>query len=207
MKRVLIFVLAIAMTSVAFAKDIGLRVDFGGQYVNHQLHDFHKDKHDGFDLHTITSKHMGGFNLGIDYLVADNWSIYFKTAFSFNNVFVNDTVFGFGYNFNVADSFYVFLGGGLALGGSKFSNTIAGVTTSVDYFNLGAGIEVLGVWMFTDMVGMYFGVTDNYYGVLSGKVTTHIEATNTKTTAKIHKDLLPDMAKSVGGKLGIRLAF
>ncbi|MEL3908934.1 MAG: hypothetical protein P1P64_08020 [Treponemataceae bacterium] len=205
MKKFLTFVCVLSIASFAFAKG-NLSLDIGAQYANNQLHRFGKEPSNKFHNHNIRLQHMGGFNLGVNYEIAKNWGIFLNSAFSFNNVFLNDTVLGFGYTFAIPKApIKLFLGGGLALGGFIYDNNIASVKTRTSHFNLGAGLQLVGSYMFTNMFGCFFGADLNYYGVLSGKEKTTVSsATN---TSSISKSNLPDLAKTFHLKAGLRIAF
>lgn len=193
-----------AITFVFAKGTAGLSFDVGAQYLNHQLHNFGKDnKNNGndFNYHSIAFKNMGGFNLGMNYEIAKNWSVFLNTAFSFNSTFVNDTVLGFGYTFGLDKGFRLFLGGGLAFGGSEFSKTYYNTTTKTSYVNVGGAVQLVASYMFTRMFGIYFGVSDNLYAVVKG--TRKIGS----TTTDIQTDYLPDMNKSMSAKVGLRIAL
>lgn len=202
MKKFISFILVIFLVSFVFA-EIGLTFDIGGHYANEQRHKFGTDVSD-FHTQVITMQHMGGFDIGVNYEIAKGWGVFFNSAFSFNNLFLNDSLLGFGYTFKMDNSdFKVFLGGGLAFGGLIYKTKKADITTS--YFNLGAGVQVVGSYMFKNKFGVFFGADLNYYGVLSGN--TKIKIGDKTSKNEIDKKLLPSMAKSFHLKAGLRIGF
>ena len=154
-------VFALVFTGMLTAKSIGLNLEAGAAYTNHQLHTFGKDtKSDGFKYQGIKSKSLFGVNLGISYPLPKNWAVFVNTTFAFNNTFVNDTMLGAGYIFKPTRGVDLFLGGGLALGGSVFKWAKGSVSTTYKFFNIGAGINFTASVMFTNKIGMYAGISD-----------------------------------------------
>lgn len=205
MKKITILLCLLFLSSSGlFARNIGLNIDIGAQYNNHQLHEFQTGAN-GFNVHRILSKHMGGFHLDISYVLGKNWSIFLDTAFSFNKTFVNDSLLGFGYTFPVKRYFDIFFGLGFGFGGSLFSYKLAATSVSDTAAYIGAGFELKGLLMFSDHVGFYFGVQDNMYAAVSGKHKT--VTGNVKTEVSRSKSDLPDMVNSLLLKAGLRIAL
>ena len=197
-------VFALVFTGMLTAKSTGLNLEVGAAYTNHQLHTFGKDtKSDGFKYQGIKSKSLFGVNLGISYPLPKNWAVFVNTTFAFNNTFVNDTMLGAGYIFKPTRGVDLFLGGGLALGGSVFKWSKGSVSTTYKFFNIGAGINFTASVMFTNKIGMYAGISDTYYKPVSGKWT---EKVGDKTfSGDIPSALMPDLAKSINIKLGLKI--
>lgn len=146
MNRKLLFVclvFALVFTGMLTAKSIGLDLEVGGAYNNHQLHRIGSSYgSNGFRYHGISSKSLGGFNIGISYPLPKNWAVFANTTFTFNNIFVNDTMLGVGYIFKPGKGFELLLGGAFAFGGSAFQWASGGAIITESYFNLGGGINL-----------------------------------------------------------------
>ncbi|AGT43934.1 DUF2715 domain-containing protein [Treponema pedis] len=198
-KIILITVFSVLLAGALSAKTIGLNLEVGALYTNHQLHHFWKGTNsDGFRHHSNRYKHMGGFNIGLSYDLPKNWAIYGTTMFAFNSIFVNDTQFGIGYNFKPGKGFNLFLGGAFAVGGSKFTVTHSNVTKEIfKSTNIGGGLKLTASYMFTRQFGIYFGACANYYKPVSGYVLG-VEQSS---------DRLPDMAQSLNAMAGLRVYF
>lgn len=208
MKKILSFVLVLSITGLVFAQNIGLDLEVGGQYANSQRHSFTtEDSKAKFHNHIITHQHMGGFNVGINYAFTQKWAVFFNSAFSFNSVFLNDTVLGIGYNFSAdSDKVKLFLGGGLAFGGLVDKKDA--VTTSTErYFNVGVGVQGTATYMITKQVGIHCGLTGNIYGIITGHKVTY---TNGKKTSSVSIDRKTNPYKfiaSINAKAGLTVAF
>lgn len=197
-------VFALVFTGMLTAKSIGLNLEAGLAYTNHQLHYFNKDTYsDGFKHHTIRSKSLFGVNLGISYPLPKNWAVFVNTTFAFNNTFVNDTMLGAGYIFKPTRGVDLFLGGGLALGGSVFKWAEGSVSNTHKFFNIGAGINFTASVMFTDKIGMYVGISDTYYKPVSGKWSRKVG--DKTSSGDIPSSLMPDLTKSINGRLGVKI--
>ena len=206
MKKLCIVLLSLLVATNVFAEGIGLKLDIGGHYSSAQLHYFRSvNKETQFSIHEAHLKNMGGFHVDLKYLLGKNWTLFFNTAFSFNRTFTSDNLIGAGYTFDVGKAFDVFFGLGFAFGGAVHSSTTLGTTISHKYFTMGAGFDLACYFMFTNPVGMYLGVEGCFYGVPSGKKKT-VTGSSVSTT-KMDKSLLPSMAMSLLGKVGLRIAF
>lgn len=205
MKKFFLMMSIFALASFAFARNKGLSLDIGAHYENHSLHYFDDGKMNDFNVHSNHNKHMGGFNLGLDFMVAENWSIFLDTSFSFNGVFVNDSAIGFGYNFNIGKGFNLFIGGGFGFGGSQFKWSVGNVETKQEFFNVGVNLKLIASYMFTNKVGIFFGITDTYYIPAMGK--QKIKFGSNEKEFSIKRNNLPNYVQSIQPKLGIRLAF
>ena len=146
---------------------------------------------------------MGGVNIGISYPLPKNWAVFANTTFTFNNIFVNDTMLGVGYIFKPGKGFELLLGGAFAFGGSAFQWATGGAIVTESYFNLGGGINFTASYMFTGKFGMYAGASALYYKPLSGNRETKIG--NSSSSVSIQPSLLPNLAKSIGLKLGLKI--
>lgn len=205
MKKLIVALSIFTFAFFAFAKDAGVSLDIGAHYENHSLHYFGDENQHNFNVHSAYVKHMGGFNLGLDFMVAKNWSIFLDTSFSFNGVFVNDTAIGFGYNFNIGKGFNLFIGGGFGFGGSKFTWTEMHTDYSEEYFNVGANLKLIISYMFTHRVGIFFGISDTYYIPAMGKQK---KSTGSFTNEKsLSGNDLPKYTQSIQPKCGVRIAF
>jgi len=197
-------VFALVFTSMLTAKSVGLNLEAGVAYTNHQLHYFSNNTGtDGFKHQWIRSKSLFGFNLGISYPLPKNWSVFVNTTFAFNNTFVNDTMLGAGYIFKPGRGVDIFLGGGLGFGGSVFKWASGSISTAYKFFNIGAGINLTASFMFTDKIGMYVGISDTYYKPVSGKWSTKVGDKN--SSGDISSGEMPDLAKSINGRLGVKI--
>jgi len=209
MNRKLFFVclvFALVFTGMLTARSIGLDLEVGGAYNNHQLHRINNSYgYDGFKYHGIRSKSLGGVNIGISYPLPKNWAVFANTTFTFNNIFVNDTMLGVGYIFKPGKGFELLLGGAFAFGGSAFQRAIGSDIITKSYFNLGGGINFTASYMFTGKFGMYAGASALYYKPVAGNESTK-RGSNTTTTS-IKSGSLPDMAKSINIKLGLVVKF
>ena len=209
MNKKLLFVclvFALVFTGMLTAKSIGLDLEVGGAYNNHQLHRINNSYgYDGFKYHGIRSKSLGGVNIGISYPLPKNWAVFANTTFTFNNIFVNDTMLGVGYIFKPGKGFELLLGGALAFGGSAFQWATGGAIVTESYFNLGGGINFTASYMFTGKFGMYAGASALYYKPVAGNESRK-RGSNT-TTESIKSGSLPDMAKSINIKLGLVVKF
>ena len=207
MNRKLFFVclvFALVFTGMLTAKSIGLDLEVGGAYNNHQLHTINNSYgYDGFKHHGIRSKSLGGVNIGISYPLPKNWAVFANTTFTFNNIFVNDTMLGVGYIFKPGKGFELLLGGAFAFGGSAFQWASGGAIITESYFNLGGGINFTASYMFTSKFGMYAGASALYYKPLSGNRETKIG--NSSSSVSIQPSVLPNLAKSIGLKLGLKI--
>ena len=207
MNRKLFFVclvFALVFTGMLTAKSIGLDLEVGGAYNNHQLHTIGSSYgSNGFRYHGISSKSLGGVNIGISYPLPKNWAVFANTTFTFNNIFVNDTMLGVGYIFKPGKGFELLLGGAFAFGGSAFQWASGGAIITESYFNLGGGINFTASYMFTSKFGMYAGALALYYKPLSGNLETKIG--NSSSSVSIKSGSLPDLAKSIGLKLGLKI--
>ena len=200
----LVFVLV--FTGMLTAKSVGLNLEVGAAYNNHQLHNINSNySSDGFRYHGIRSKSLGGVNIGISYPLPKNWAVFANTTFTFNNIFVNDTMLGVGYIFKPGKGFELLLGGAFAFGGSAFQWASGGAIITESYFNLGGGINFTASYMFTGKFGMYAGASALYYKPVAGNESTK-RGSNTTTTS-INSGSLPDMAKSINIKLGLVVKF
>lgn len=180
------------------AKSTGIGLEIGADYTNHQIHTFGEHKNDGFGIHSIKFKHMGGFNLSISYSIPKNWALYASTTFAFNSVFVNDTQLGIGYNFAVGKGFNLFFGGGFAIGGAKFTAKIFNETKEyLKYTNIGGGLKLTASYMFTKILGVYFGTALNYYKPVKG----YLWGTEVQS-----KDL-PNISKSINVYAGLKIGL
>ncbi len=198
-KIVVLMAFFTVFAGAASAKSIGLNLEIGAVYTNHQLHYFGGGtQSDGFRHHSIKFKHMGGFNVGLSYDLPKNWAIYASTIFAFNSIFANDTQFGIGYNFRLARGFSLFLGGAFAVGGSQFNRIIANKSAEWEkYTNLGGGVRLTAAYMFTGRFGIYFGGWANYYKPIKGvKLGQEMPARN-----------LPTMVQSLNAMAGLKIAF
>lgn len=205
MKKFLSIILVFSLGMFAFAQS-KVSLEVGAHYANNQLHDFGSQPQNNIHNHDISYQHMGGFNLAVIYNITNEWSVYADSAFSFNNVFANDTVLGFGYNFDINKTgIRVFVGGGLALGGLVMKNKQALYTTQTNYFNMGLGIQSTLSYMFTKTFGIYTGINAQYYGVVSEKVKT--ESSAGTSTVTVEKKYRPDMASSFLVKVGLKVNF
>ncbi len=205
-KKIILFFVAFTLVFAgnASAKSIGLDLNFGVVYTNHQLHDVSNvDQVTQFKTRSIRSMHMGGFNIGIAYDLPKNWALYLDTAFSFNKLFVNDTQLGFGYVFKPGKKFQIFLGGGLGLGGSVFSHSIGSTTHTQSYFNVGGGVRLTTTYLFTEKFGMYLGVSGNFYKPVAGEIKTKIG--DKESTRKISENT--SYNQSLGANLGFTIKF
>ena len=196
-------VFASVFTGMLTAKSVGLNLEAGGAYTNHQLHTINDYGPNGFRYHGINLQDLGGINIGISYPLPKNWAVFANTTFTFNNIFVNDTMLGAGYIFKPGKGFELLLGGAFAFGGSAFFHTSDKTTES--YFNVGGGINFTASYMFTGKFGMYAGASAIYYKPVAGNVSKKI-GSNTTTTS-IKSGSLPDMAKSINIKLGLVVKF
>lgn len=207
MNRKIVFVclvFALVFTGMLTAKSTGLNLEAGAAYTNHQLHTFSNNtKSDGFKYQGIKSKGLFGVNLGISYPLPKNWAVFANTTFAFNSTFVNDTMLGVGYIFKPGNVFDLFLGGGLAFGGSVFNWASGSASTTHKFFNIGAGINLTASFMFTNKIGIYAGISDTYYKPVSGKWSTKI-GDNT-SSGDISSSNMPDLAKSINGRLGVKI--
>ncbi|UTC75581.1 DUF2715 domain-containing protein [Treponema sp. OMZ 792] len=197
-------VFALVFTGMLTAKSIGLNLEAGAAYTNHQLHYFDNDtRHDGFKHQGIKSKSLFGFNLGVSYPLPKNWSVFVSTVFAFNRTFVSDTMLGAGYTFKPGKGFDLFLGGGLAFGGSVFKWSSGNVSITNRFFNIGAGINLTASFMFTNKIGMFAGISNTYYKPVSGKWSNKIG--DKTTSGDIASNHMPDLAKSISGRLGVKI--
>ena len=208
MNKKLLFVclvFASVFTGMLTAKSVGLNLEAGGAYTNHQLHTITGYGYDGFRHHGISLQDLGGINIGISYPLPKNWAVFANTTFTFNNIFVNDTMLGVGYIFKPGKGFELLLGGAFAFGGSAFQRAIGSDIITKSYFNLGGGINFTASYMFTGKFGMYAGASALYYKPVAGNKSTK---RGSKTdTESIKSDSLPDMAKSINIKLGLVVKF
>ena len=207
MNRKLFFVclvFALVFTGMLTAKSTGINLEVGGAYNNHQLHRINNSYgYDGFKYHGIRSKSLGGFNIGISYPLPKNWAVFANTTFTFNNIFVNDTMLGVGYIFKPGKGFELLLGGAFAFGGSALNKTKNKPKVTYSYFNIGGGINFTASFMFTGKFGMYAGASAIYYKPVAGNISTKIG--NSTSSAGIKSSSLPDMAKSINIKLGLKI--
>jgi len=195
-------VFALVFTGMLTAKSVGINLEVGAAYNNHQLHNIGKNyAYDGFRHHGIRSKSLGGFNIGISYPLPKNWAVFANTTFTFNHTFVNDTMLGVGYIFKPGKSFELLLGGAFAFGGSVFNWPEGSLTATDSYFNVGAGINFTASYMFTGKFGMYAGASVIYYGPVYGNWAKKDVNGNSYS----RKGNLPDLAKSIGAKLGVKI--
>ena len=194
-------VFALVFTGMLTAKSTGINLEVGAAYNNHQLHNIGKNyAYDGFKHHGIRSKSLGGVNIGISYPLPKNWAVFANTTFTFNHTFVNDTMLGVGYIFKPGKGFELLLGGAFAFGGSAF---LINNETTVSYFNVGGGINFTASYMFTGKFGMYAGASAIYYKPVAGNISTKIG--NSTSSTGIKSGSLPDMAKSINIKLGLKI--
>lgn len=197
-------VFALVFTGMLTAKSTGINLEVGAAYTNHQLHNIGKNyAYDGFKHHGISSKSLGGFNIGISYPLPKNWAVFANTTFTFNHTFVNDTMLGAGYTFKPGKGFELLLGGAFAFGGSAFQWASGSAIITDSYFNIGGGINFTASYMFTSKFGMYAGASAIYYKPVVGKRSTKIG--NSTNSASIKSSSLPDMAKSINIKLGLKI--
>ena len=207
MNRKLLFVclvFALVFTGMLTAKSTGINLEVGGAYNNHQLHTIGKDYDDDyFKYHNISSQNLGGFNIGISYPLPKNWAVFANTTFTFNHTFVNDTMLGVGYIFKPGKGFELLLGGAFAFGGFAFNKTKSKPKVTYSYFNIGGGINFTASFMFTGKFGMYAGASAIYYKPVAGNISTKIG--NSTSSAGIKSSSLPDMAKSINIKLGLKI--
>lgn len=189
-KKIISLVLVFSLfAGMLQAKSIGLSLEVGANYTNHQLHMFDRYSYTGFRVHSNHFKHMGGFNIALAYSLPKNWDIYISTAFAFNSVFINDTQIGFGYNFKLAKNFTLFFGGGFGIGCSKF-DVYKSSEKCWRSTNIGGGVKLTGTVMFTNMVGIYFGICPNLYKPISDE-----------------RYMKPDVIHSFNANLGVKLKF
>ena len=194
-------VFALVFTGMLTAKSTGINLEVGAAYNNHQLHNIGKNyAYDGFKHHGIRSKSLGGLNIGISYPLPKNWAVFANTTFTFNHTFVNDTMLGAGYTFKPGKGFELLLGGAFAFGGSVFSYPKGNFTYTDSYFNIGGGINFTASFMFTGKFGMYAGASALYYKPIYGNWSQK-DANGTHS----RKGELPDLAKSIGAKLGVKI--
>ena len=196
-------VFALVFTGMLTAKSTGINLEVGAAYTNHQLHTINGYGSNGFRHHGIRSKSLGGVNIGISYPLPKNWAVFANTTFTFNNIFVNDTMLGVGYIFKPGKGFELLLGGAFAFGGSAFQWATGGAIVTESYFNLGGGINFTASYMFTGKFGMYAGASALYYKPLSGNRETKIG--NSSSSVSIQPSVLPNLAKSIGLKLGLKI--
>ncbi|UTC66084.1 MULTISPECIES: hypothetical protein [unclassified Treponema] len=205
-KKIFFVCLAFALifTGMLTAKSIGLNLEVGAAYTNHQLHRIGRNyAHDGFRHHGIRSKSLGGVNIGISYPLPKNWEVFANTTFAFNNTFVNDTMLGVGYVFKPGKGFNLLLGGAFAFGGSVFSWPEGSTTVTTSYFNIGGGINFTASYMFTRKFGMYAGASAIYYKPVAGNWSRKVG--NSTNSGNIQSNTLPDLAKSINIKLGLKV--
>lgn len=197
-KIILIAAFSLFFAGMLQAKNIGIGLEIGADYTHHRIHRFGKSKDYGFGTHSSMFKHMGGFNFAISYSLPKNWAVYASTIFAFNATFVNDTQLGIGYNFALGKGFHLFLGGGFAIGGSKFTAKMLTETKEyLKYTNIGGGLKLTASYMFTKMLGMYFGTSAHYYKPVKGYVFG---------TEKPF-DALPSMVQSINLCAGIKIGI
>lgn len=197
-------VFALVFTGMLTAKSTGINLEVGAAYNNHQLHNIGKNyAYDGFKHHGIRSKSLGGVNIGISYPLPKNWAVFANTTFTFNHTFVNDTMLGVGYIFKPGKGFELLLGGAFAFGGSAFNYTENNSNVTESYFNIGGGINFTASFMFTRKFGMYAGASLIYYKPVSGRKS--IKNGNSSRTTNINSGLMPDLTKSIGLKLGLKI--
>ncbi len=192
-KKIILIVLLAFSATIVSAKGVGLNLDIGGQYCNHELHT-RGSSNNGTYRHSIYGQHLGGLNLGIEYKLNRSWAFFAETIFSIkNNGFVNDSLVGFGYNFKLPKGFGAFFGGGFAFGG----NVNIGSSYTTEFAYVGGGLKGEVSYMFSGMFGAYVGATLNLYGIPT--LTTRTGSYTTKTNPS------EDMAKSIDLKLGLRI--
>lgn len=195
-------VFALVFTGMLTAKSTGINLEVGAAYNNHQLHDIGKNyAYDGFKHHGIKSKSLGGFNIGISYPLPKNWAVFANTTFTFNHTFVNDTMLGAGYIFKPGKGFELLLGGAFAFGGSVFNYPEGSLTVTDSYFNVGGGINFTASFMITRKFGMYAGASVIYYRPVYGNWVKK----DTNGNSDSRKGKLPNLAKSIGAKLGVKI--
>ncbi len=206
-KKIIVFLIAFMLIFVgtASAKSLGLSLNVGALYTNHQLHSVgNVDERTHFKYHGISSMNLGGFTVGLAYRLPKNWALYLDSMFSFNKTFVNDTQLGFGYIFRLGKGFDLFLSGGLALGGSVFSHSEGHSEISTSYFNIGGGLSLTASYMFTRKFGIYFGISDNYYKPVSRKRKIKINGSSVETS---FLNSMPKYNKSINARLGLKVNF
>ena len=195
-------VFALVFTGMLTAKSTGINLEVGAAYNNHQLHDIGKNyANDRFKHHGIRSKSLGGFNIGISYPLPKNWAVFANTTFTFNHTFVNDTMLGVGYIFKPGKGFELLLGGAFAFGGSVFSYQKGNFTYTDSYFNVGGGINFMASYMFTSKFGMYAGASAIYYSPVYGSWAKK----DTNGNSHSRTENLPNLTKSIGAKLGVKI--
>ncbi len=204
-KLILICVFTFILTGILSAKSEDFNMEIGAVYTNHQLHNIGDIAENAFQTFTILTMHLGGFDVGFNYRLDKQWYVYFSTMFAFNKMFVNDTQLGFGYNFQPGKGFNLFLGAGLALGGSVFKHTSNNITSQEEYFTVGGGISLLGSYMFSRYIGIYFGISDSYYKPITGRHKKSDENGGAWTKYKITE--LNTFTKSINARAGVKVHF
>ncbi|MEL3900990.1 hypothetical protein [Treponema phagedenis] len=197
MKKKLLFMLALfCIASFAFAKQYGINVEAAAAYTYHEI--YSQPGKDGYNyggrIKGSRAYNVGALELGLGYDLPKKWGIYWLGIFGFPSTvdgpkgYIIDSHFGFGYNFPVAKKFTVFCGGGLAVGGSRiyYSNVF------MAYTNIGIGLKATGQYMFTDLVGFYFGLSENLLfpvvasSSFSGDLSRFVQSLNAKLGLRFH---------------------
>ena len=171
--------------------------------------------------HTSWTTHTGGLNVLFGAEFVQNFGVYGSVNLAFGKYYWSktsspDSYGGYRYtpNFTYAiDSqlglFYVFhpsnnldlrLGLGLGIGGSGHN------TTALEYsqLNIGGGVDLTISYMFTEMIGIYGGVSDTIYAPVYRATTTIVGSAKTKESST---NVSGRVANSFSIKAGIRFNF
>ncbi len=188
MKKRIVLTMMVALLPIAIlSAEVGMSLDIAAQYSSNEVQAI-SSSGGGSYTRAVAGEHLGGFDLALAYNLTKEWDVFLDLGFSFNkNTFTNDSLLGFGYNFDLKKGFYAFIGGGFAFGGKA---PIKDASTTQNMAFVGAGMKADVGYMITKSVGLYTGLTFNMYAaVLNGKF------------------LKKSFVRSLNPKLGLRIKF
>lgn len=209
-KKIVFFSMICMLTAGLSAKQIGLVLDIGPLFTHTAYYDW------GVSDNALIRKSYwsssagrigGGFDVQLRYTFYKKLGVYtlFNAAFPARphndtqqyGAYLIDWQLGLGWTFNLEKNFDVFFGGGLAAGGT--GEKTRSPQKTIDTANVGFGVNCIFSYMFTHMVGMYFGVSDNIYVPVNRKAKI-----GSITTSKQPDERL---VNALNLKLGLQLAF
>ena len=171
--------------------------------------------------HTSWTTHTGGLNVLFGAEFVQNFGVYGSVNLAFgkyywsktsspdsyggkrytqNFTYAIDSQLGLFYVFHPSNNLDLRLGLGLGIGGSGHN------TTALEYsqLNIGGGVDLTISYMFTNLIGIYGGVSDTIYAPVYRATTTIGGSAKTK---KSSTNVSGRVANSFSIKAGIRFNF
>ena len=221
MKKRICILCLLTVFSVSFlAAKVKLTLDVGPIYT----HFSSRTTHSGGDKYTWAT-HTGGLNVLLRAEFMQNFGVYGMMNFAFGRKVIDgyhttnksiitkwnadltyaiDNQFGFFYVFHPVKKMDIALGFGIGIGGSGRNSSTSLTKTAYSQVNIGGGVNLDVSYMFTEMVGIYSGISDTLYAPVLTKADTTI---GNKTTTSSDSNASGKIANSFSIKAGLQFVF